>query len=163
MSAVWLSQARLEKIVGPEAAQTILKAYAGQGLYIRMKSPNPALVDLIGVEAATALSREVGGMDVIFPSGASRQTAKERLVPLLESGASVRDAAAEAGCSTRFASEVRKDLGLSRPRPKPKASKEIILSMIRSGRKDAEIAQACGVPQKRVWCLRLELQREART
>ena len=42
------------------------------------------------------------------------------------------------------------------PRPRHE-----IEAMVRAGRKDAEIAASCGVPQKRVWDVRLALQRRA--
>ncbi|WP_028578459.1 hypothetical protein [Desulfomicrobium escambiense] len=163
MSAVWMPAARLVEIVGDGAALVLLRAYGGRALYLRRHEPHPDLVAMVGIEAAEALTREMGGTDVLFPSCAVRPaTAKERLAPLLEAGISARDAARQAGCSTRFASEVRKDLGLSRPRPKrPKAARALIEGMIRAGRKDAEIAASCGVTCKHVWCVRLALQRRA--
>lgn len=163
MGVTWMPAARLAEIVGSDAALSILREYGGRSLYLRRHEPHPGLVGLVGIEAAEALTREMGGTDVLLPSCEVRPTtAKERLIPLLEAGTSARDAAKQAGCSTRFASAVRADLGLSTPRPKrPKASQAIIADMIRSGRGDREIAQACGVTRKHVWRCRLALQRGA--
>lgn len=163
MGAAWVSAQRLTEAIGPEAAAILLREKSSKPLYVRRRAPHPDIVELIGAGPAAALSEAFGGSDLLLPTSTIRpEPRKTRVIELLESGASARVAAEVAGVSVRFASEVRRDLGLSRPRKKPKASKEIIMDMIRAGRKDAEIAQACGVTRKSVWCLRLELQREAR-
>jgi hypothetical protein len=163
MSATWCPAARLVEVVGEGAALVLLKTYGGTARYIRKRTPHPDMVALIGAGPAAALSEHFGGTDVLFPSCEVRPaTAKGKLVPLLEGGASAAEAAKVAGCSVRFASEVKRDLGLSKPKRKAKVGVQIIRDMIRAGRKDIEIARACGVTAKHVWRVRLAIQREAR-
>ncbi|WP_028578673.1 hypothetical protein [Desulfomicrobium escambiense] len=163
MSATWCPAARLAEIVGEEAAAILLREKASRPLYVRARAPHPDLVELIGAGPAAALSATYGGQDIILPTSAIRpEPRKVRVAELLEAGASIRDVAAEVGVSARFVGEVKRDLGLSRPRRKPKVGREVIEAMVRAGRMDAEIAQSLGVPQKRVWCVRQEIQREAR-
>lgn len=162
MGAVWVPAARLVETVGEEAAAILLREKTSRPLYIRARAPHPALVELIGAGPAAALSEAYGGFDILLPTVAIRpEPRKVRVAELLEAGASIREVAAEVGVSARFVAEVKRDLGLSRPRLKAKVGRRVIENMLKAGRKDAEIARACAVTERHVRGVRLALQRGA--
>lgn len=161
MAAIWIPAAKLTEIVGSDAALVLLRTYGGRSLYLRQKSPHPALVDLIGMEAAMALSEHYGGSDAMFPSSEVRPPAlKQRICAMIEAGLGNQQIVRECGCTARYVSEIRRDLG--RPdRTRRTPMKQEILRLLRGKRKvdDQVIAAQTGAAVAYVGQIRSALRR----
>lgn len=164
MGAQWISERVLIEAVGEQAAMVLLRERASRPFYIRKKAPNPDLVALIGAEAALALTVAFGGSDVLLPTARTRpEPRKKRVAELLEAGESVRDVAGVTGVSVRFVSEVKRDLGLTKPiKRRARSKRSVVVDMLKAGRAKADIAKACGCSPAYIQGVYRALQTEVR-
>lgn len=89
---------RLVSLIGETAAETLCWHRGGRGVYIP-NGESGVLVRLIGLPATKALHAEFGSGTLLVPLGpiSARRQARQRAVELLNTGASIDDAARQTG------------------------------------------------------------------
>jgi transposase-like protein len=162
MARSYLSFAALVDIIGEADALTLCKQYGGMAVYISKTPERCALNGIIGGCAVESLCAELGGEEYMLARGPlHRPPIKEVIATLLEAGASLREAAKECGCSTRYVHYVRRDIGLTPPRPASKPKKQKILEVLRANPENLsvrEIAEKFECSRDYIYGLRSEYQ-----
>lgn len=102
----------LETTMGEKAFVTLLRHWGGRRLYVpRRMHPDHAIANVVGIDAAYALSDLVQGEYVDLPTLAryDRKIQRARIVALRKKGKSLDMVAWECKCSRRYVSQVCRD------------------------------------------------------
>jgi hypothetical protein len=119
--AVNASRAQLEGLIGADATERLLAKYGGQSLYFpRRETAGQAIMQVVGAVAFEILRFEFGTLNVNLPGKPRPPAVKEQIAQLLEVGLSINEIAERAGCSGRYVSMIKADLGLSKATPRRK-------------------------------------------
>ena len=159
MASTWLSAPALVDLIGEEAAIRLCQEYGGLRIYITKRPESSKLVPTIGGVAAESLCAAFGGEEIMLPSLIRRPHIKEKIIVMLEAGASLSMVARECNCTQRYVHYVRRDIGLTPPRPARKPKKQKILEVLRANPENLstrEIAERFGVSRDYVYGLRSE-------
>lgn len=85
----------IERVVGRSALITLEKHYGRSYLYIKAKTPDPALVKLIGKEKAQAMSDVFGGSEVYVPKQMLKRIRNHHICEGIKAGKNIKELAAE--------------------------------------------------------------------
>lgn len=123
MARSYISFPQLADIVGEADAVALCEHYGGMALYIAKTPERCALNGIISGCGVESICAELGGEEYMLPIGPFRKVSiKERIVAMLESGASHSEVARECRCTTRYVEIVARDIGIPKPKKavKPK-------------------------------------------
>ena len=117
-----VSMHALVEILGREATDAFLNEFGGLYIHIPMRNTNERsrhFESILGTDAFNRLRRAYGGENISLPTP-ERETLKEKIIPLLESGWSYNAIAKELGCHWRHVAGVKQDIAKQKKLKKKK-------------------------------------------
>jgi hypothetical protein len=106
----------IEALIGAERTVDLLRRWGGCQISIPVKARGSSLAQVVGVEAAEAIIREIGPGKLTLPCGSIRgmrriqAETKAAAMEALRSGASLQQVALDFGLHTRTVSNYRAEL-----------------------------------------------------
>lgn len=100
---------QIEELIGHELTTCLLRRWGGCQVNLPSKAKGSKLAEVIGVDAAAAIIREIGHGKITLPCGSMRGTKRRRAeaVAMLRAGASLQQVALACDLHTRTVSNYR--------------------------------------------------------
>jgi hypothetical protein len=107
---MWVSEADILKILGPEKSAALIRIYGGRKLYIPAKpAKNHSIAETVGFLGMAALCREFGGFKICIANARSQNSKKAQIMELIDQGLSLSKIAELMEVTMRYVSMVKKE------------------------------------------------------